>query len=182
MDELVKKAMSKWPNVPDCYGWLALDSRGHWFMRDEGVQSLGSFQSGIPGSKGSLLKHEKLIEFINRNYAVDEKGWCFFQNGPQRVFVELESTPYVWRVNEPFDIVAHTGESTQSKACLMDESGRVYLKTNIGFGLVHSLDVGLVAEALEKGICSLEECESESLADQNGYVISPQGIIQDKKE
>ena len=149
-------------------------------MRDEGVQSLGSFQSGIAGSKGSWLKHEKLIEFINRNYSVDEKGWYFFQNGPQRVFVELEITPYVWRVNEPFDIVAHTGESTQSKACLMDESGRVYLKTQLGFGLVHSLDVGLVAEALEKGICSLEECQSKALTDQNAYVMSPQGIIKDK--
>ncbi|WP_089952600.1 DUF2946 family protein [Limnohabitans sp. 2KL-3] len=180
MDDLVKKAMAKWPNVPDCYGWLALDSRGQWFMRDERVQNLGSFQSGVAGSKGSLLKHEKLIEFINRNYAVDEEGCCYFQNGPQKVFVELEITPYVWRVNEPFTPVAHTGVSSKALACLMDELGRVYLKTDLGFGLVHSLDVGLVAETLEKGNCVLEECESQALPGQNHYVMSPQSIVQEK--
>ena len=26
MDDIVKQALAKWPNVPDCYGWLALDS------------------------------------------------------------------------------------------------------------------------------------------------------------
>ncbi|MFM8464156.1 MAG: DUF2946 family protein, partial [Burkholderiaceae bacterium] len=23
MDEIVRQALAKWPNVPDCYGWLA---------------------------------------------------------------------------------------------------------------------------------------------------------------
>ncbi|WP_416346426.1 DUF2946 family protein, partial [Escherichia coli] len=22
--------MAKWPNVPNCFGWLALDRRGQW--------------------------------------------------------------------------------------------------------------------------------------------------------
>jgi hypothetical protein len=57
----------------------------------------------------------------------------------------------------------------------------VYLKTDLGFGLVHSLDVGLVAEALEKGNCVLEECESQVLPGQNHYVMSPQSIVQEKK-
>jgi len=30
MDEIVKAAIAKWPNVPHCYGWLALDARGQW--------------------------------------------------------------------------------------------------------------------------------------------------------
>ncbi|MEG1326098.1 MAG: DUF2946 family protein, partial [Janthinobacterium sp.] len=34
MDDLVKQALAKWPNVPHCYGWLGLDARGHWRMRD----------------------------------------------------------------------------------------------------------------------------------------------------
>ncbi|MFM7971511.1 MAG: DUF2946 family protein, partial [Betaproteobacteria bacterium] len=25
MDDIVKAALKKWPNVPACYGWLALD-------------------------------------------------------------------------------------------------------------------------------------------------------------
>ena len=67
MDDIVKQAMAKWPNVPHCYGWLGLDARGNWYMRDEHSQALGGFASAIQGAKGSLLQHEKLIEFIHRN-------------------------------------------------------------------------------------------------------------------
>jgi hypothetical protein len=35
MDEIVKQSLTKWPNVPHCYGWLALDARGAFRMRDE---------------------------------------------------------------------------------------------------------------------------------------------------
>src|SRR3990167_6791426 len=90
MDDIVKQAMAKWPNVPDCYGWLGLDARGDWYMRDDRVQVLGAFTSGVAGAKGSRLLHDKLIAFIQRNYQADEQGRWFFQNGPQRVYVELE--------------------------------------------------------------------------------------------
>ena len=174
MDELVRQAMAKWPRVPACHGWLALDSRGQWFMRDDRVQSLGSFQSGKPGTKGSLLRHEKLIDFIGRNYAADEQGRWYFQNGPQRVFVELESTPYVWRLDADFVPSAHTGQSTQVLDCLVDEQGRVYLQTRLGFGLVHTLDVGLVAEAIECGRWQPHDCLADELPSRYGFVTSPQ--------
>ena len=58
-------------------------------MRDDRVQALGQFASGVPGCKGSVLQHDKLIEFIGRNYAADAQGQWFFQNGPQRVYVCL---------------------------------------------------------------------------------------------
>ena len=98
MDDIVRQAMAKWPNVPDCYGWLGLDTRGNWYMRDDRAQSLGPFAGGVAGAKGSLLQHDKLIAFINRNYLADEQGRWFFQNGPQRVYVELAATPWIWRV------------------------------------------------------------------------------------
>ena len=41
MDEAVHRALAKWPNVPACYGWLALDRRGRWRMRDEHAQAHG---------------------------------------------------------------------------------------------------------------------------------------------
>ena len=176
MDDIVKQAMAKWPDVPDCYGWLGLDSRGQWFMRDDRVQSLGAFQSGIPGAKGSVLRHEKLIDFIHRNYAADEKGQWFFQNGPQRVYVELEQTPYVWRINANLEAVAQTGEISPVLTCSMDEVGHVYLKTLMGFGLVHTMDVGQVAEALAQGHWTLAHCDAKALPLQNGFVISPQAM------
>ena len=38
MDDIVKAALVKWPNVPHCHGWLGLDARGQWFMRDDRCQ------------------------------------------------------------------------------------------------------------------------------------------------
>ena len=44
MDDIVKQALAKWPNVPHCTGWLMLDRRGNWRMRDDAAQA-----SGRPG-------------------------------------------------------------------------------------------------------------------------------------
>jgi hypothetical protein len=175
MDDLVRQAMAKWPNVPDCYGWLGLDARGNWYMRDDRAQACGAFASGQAGCKGSLLKHDKLIEFIQRNYMADTTGQWYFQNGPQRVFVELEATPWIWRVSSDFQVQAHTGEAVTVQHCLLDENGRVYLQTNLGFGLVHTQDVSCVAEAIEAGLWSPQAVQSESLASRYAYVPSPQG-------
>ena len=38
MDDIVKQAMAKWPNVPACSGWLGLDARGNWWLRDAAAQ------------------------------------------------------------------------------------------------------------------------------------------------
>lgn len=174
MDDLVRQAMVKWPNVPDCFGWLGLDSRGQWYMRDDRAQALGPFQGAQQGAKGSLLRHEKLIGFIERNYEADGRGRWFFQNGPQRVYIELEATPYIWRLDQSFVPVAHTGKITQALACLLDENGHVYLATPLGLGLVHTLDVGWAAEAIEQGLWQVEDCRAADLPVQYGYVMSPQ--------
>ncbi len=163
MDEIVLQAMVKWPNVPHCYGWLGLDERGDWYMRDDRVQALGSFRDacrrGDKAAKGSRLTHEKLIAFIGRNYAceLDQEGreqW-FFQNGPQRVYVELAATPYIWRLSGDFSIQSHTGLRATYRACSLDKAGRVYLTTDKGLGLVHTQDVHMVADALERGVWQL---------------------------
>ena len=182
MDDIVKAALLKWPNVPDCYGWLGLDARGNWYLRDDGAQAAGPFcaPSAEPGrqaaSKGSLLKHEKLIDFIQRNYASNAQGQWFFQNGPQRVFVELEATPYVWRIgHEPdFDVTAHTGQVAITQRCIIDEHGRVYLETALGFGLVHTLDMLHAADAIERGLWVPQEVLAKDLHSRFGYVRSPQ--------
>ena len=75
MDEIVKAAMARWPNVPAVYGWLELTARGEWRI------------------KGEPIDNAAIRDFIARNYAHDGRGNWFFQNGPQRVFVSLEATP-----------------------------------------------------------------------------------------
>ena len=176
MDELVKQALAKWPNVPHCYGWLGLDARGNWYMRDDRAQAQGPFQAG-GAAKGSLLKHEKLIDFIGRNYEHDAQGQWFFQNGPQRVYVELELSPWVWRLSQSVagqvEVASHTGRVAQVQGCLLDELGRVYLPTDLGLGLVHTQDVGWVAEQVEQGHWRPQELLCAQLAARYGYVISP---------
>lgn len=173
MDDIVKQAMAKWPNVPDCYGWLGLDSRGDWYMRDDQVQALGGFASGVPGAKGSRLCHDKLIAFIQRNYQADARGRWFFQNGPQRVYVELELTPWIWRVQADYAIHAHTGEATTCRSALVDELGWLFLETPMGVGLVHTQDMDLAAQALESGRWGQRAVRRSELAGHYGYVASP---------
>jgi hypothetical protein len=173
MDDLVKQAMAKWPNVPDCYGWLGLDERGHWYLRDDAAQAQGSFQSAKPGAKGSLLQHEKLIEFIHRNYAVAANGAWYFQNGPQRVYVELALTPWVWRLASDFVLTAQTGQTATAQTCFSDELGRVYFQTDLGFGLLHTLDVPIAADGLALGVWPLESLVASGMPKRFGYQVSP---------
>ena len=116
------------------------------------------------------------MDFIARNYESDAAGQWFFQNGPQRVFVELEITPLIWRIADgsEFAVTAHTGAPAQVLACLLDEQGRVYLHTSAGFGLVHSLDMVLAADAIEAGVWVPEAVLARDLPTRFGYVCSPQ--------
>ncbi|PZO19987.1 MAG: DUF2946 domain-containing protein [Burkholderiales bacterium] len=169
MDDIVKAAMAKWPNVPNCFGWLGLDARGNWYMRDDRVQAAGPF----PQSKGSLLQHEKLIDFIQRNYAADDSGQWYFQNGPQRVYVELEDTPWVWRLQPDGRVLSHTGVEVQTQDSLLDESGRLYLVTNLGVGLVHSADVALAADWVGAGLWAPVPVEHAALQKRFGFMQRP---------
>ncbi len=180
MDDIVRQAIAKWPNVPDCYGWLALDARGNWYMRDDQAQAAGPFATpdatGSLVSQGSRLLHEKLIDFIARNYESDTRGQWFFQNGPQRVYVELQATPLIWRVDAApgLAVTSHTGQSAHVQRCIVDEQGRVYLQTDLGFGLVHTQDMTHAADAVEQGRWRPEELSAGDLPTRFGYVRSPQ--------
>ena len=171
MDEIVEAALRKWPNVPHCYGWLALDARGDWYMRDDRIQAAGPF----PQVKGSRIRHDKLLGFIHRNYAADAQGAWFFQNGPQRVYVELEAAPWVWRVQGgPVpEVQSHTGRVAQVAGAWVDEHGRLFLQADIGFGLVHSLDMEAASDALESGAWPLHELTFAAMPVRFGYRLQP---------
>lgn len=174
MDDIVKAALKKWPNVPACEGWLGLDARGDWYLRDDRAQAAGPF----PQVKGSRLLHENLREFIHRNYQPDEHGAWYFQNGPQRVYAELEVAPFVWgvqREGDAFRVTAHSGlEAGAVRTAWVDEHGRLFLATEGGFGLVRSLDMDTAADAVERGLWPVQETRFEVLPGHFGYVLSPQ--------
>lgn len=120
MDDIVKAAMLKWPQVPDCYGWLALDARGNWRMRDQRCQATGS--------AGDKIHNAALVAFINRNYQHDEQGRYYFQNGPQKVYVDLVCTPYICHYHQDQGWQLHTGVAlpTPGAAHLLDEGQIVF--------------------------------------------------------
>ncbi|HYC44078.1 MAG TPA: DUF2946 family protein [Burkholderiales bacterium] len=135
MDDQVLRGMAKWPNVPAVYGWLELDRRGNWLIR------------------GEPITNPTVTEYIGRNYERDAEGRWFFQNGPQRVFVQLEYTPFVYRAMSerprPLRIETHTGQAaTALTGAWMDEQGALLLETEHGVGVVHDHDLDAVLPAL----------------------------------
>lgn len=179
MDDIVKAALKKWPNVPDCYGWLALDARGDWYMRDERTQATGPF----PAVKGSRVTHDKLKAFIHRNYDHDDRGAWFFQNGPQRVYLQLEAAPFVMGVRRAgegasgeFVVETHTGQRVQAvKACWLDDQGRLFLDTDQGFGVVRSMDMDVAADAVAAGLWGEpQEMPFAEMPTRFGYCLQPQ--------
>ena len=141
MDDLVKQSLVKWPNVPHCYGWLGLDARGHWRMRDQQAQ-----QQMLPGDK---IAHVALLGFINRNYDEDERGCWFFQNGPQRVYLNLEATPYIARSDPQHGFVLQTGAPlVQVEQAYLCDNGALILRHGKIVAQVDDRDMAQVLAAL----------------------------------
>lgn len=153
MDDVVLAAMRKWPHVPACAGWLGLDARGRWWMRNAAAQAAGPFAG--PGSsaasKGEEVRHDKLCAFIARNYTHNGQGAWYFQNGPQRVYVELEHCPWVWRLDAGPSVCSHTGQMAQPQQAWLDEAGRLYLQCDLGLGVVHSQDMVHAIDRIDSG-------------------------------
>ncbi len=178
MEPIAAPPFSQWPNVPHCYGWLGLGNRGDWYMRDEATQAAGPFAGAgsHEQSKGSLLRHPHLLAFIGRNYLPDAQGRWYFQNGPQRVYVELQSAPWILRVDsaaQHFATSTHTGVHVEAQFAVSDEAGHVYLATDAGLGLVHTIDMLHLAEALDTGHWRMVQCEAAKLPGRFGFVRSP---------
>lgn len=148
MDESVRQALVKWPNVPHCYGWLALDARGAFRMRDDAAQA-----ANLPGD---VIRHPALLGFIFRNYACDARGAWYFQNGPQRVYVELEVTPFIARTDPAQGFVTHDGTAMgKIRRAFMTTDGQLLLESADKLALLDDRDLAecLPGLALDGRIC-----------------------------
>lgn len=137
MDEIVIRGMLKWPDVPAVYGWLSLDRRGSWMIKNVS----GRFER---------IANAAVNDFIGRNYAADEQGRWYFQNGPQRVFVALDYTPWVYRLDDSGEgLLAHTGVAPGSVAALyLDEAGALLVQADLGIGVLLDRDLPAFVELL----------------------------------
>lgn len=160
MDDIVKQAMAKWPNVPAVYGWLALDRRGNWLLKRE------------------RIPNPVITAFINRNYQHDEQGRWFFQNGPQRVYVALDYTPFVYRlpssaIDAAPTLETHTGLTVaRVEGAWIDESGVVLVATEYGPGMVEDRGLERLLPCFTQRDCSqLTDDEIDSRIDrvQQGF-------------
>ena len=128
---MVIRAMAKWPDVPDVFGWLSLDRRGRWLLQ------------------GEPILNRAAVAFVNRNYAADEQGRWFFQNGPQRVFVQLAYTPWIYRTTRSGACQTHTGLVTgPPRAVFLDQQGNLLLLAEPGVGLVDDRDLAELSECI----------------------------------
>ena len=152
MDEIVLRSMLKWPNVPSVYGWLRLDRRGRWLIRmpERTGTRAGDAASGAASAEPRFerIVNPAMIEFIGRNYNHDAEGRYFFQNGPQRVFVALECTPWIYRLDESgTHLVAHTGAAAGApRKSYFDEQGGLILVCEPGVGAVLDRDLAALAD------------------------------------
>ena len=205
MDEQVLRSLIKWPNVPDCFGWLALERRGQWLMVDDFAQ-----QNKLPGQ---VIQHNAFNELIRRNYASDSFGRFFFQNGPQRVFITLAATPWIVRII-PSDagpqLITQCHTSIKPDAALSDEHGNIYILGSItqtickdladqqfetrdhsSIALLHDHDLDLFSElaSIAEQACSfggswnwdgkqlpLDPILSEELSTKFGFIKQPMPI------
>ena len=142
MDEIVKAAMVKWPNVPKVFGWLKLDARGNWKVK--------SVRHSPDNPVFERMNNRAVIDFINRNYESDDEGRWFFQNGPQRVFVSLEHAPLVARLHDDGRVALHTdaASSARPSAVLIDEAMQPYFVTPGGLASLDDRDFGLFMESI----------------------------------
>ena len=124
MDQNVIDAVAKWPDVPAVYGWLNLDRRGNWRIKD------------------GIVTNPAIAAFIGRNYGCDARGAWFFQNGPQRVFVALACAPWVLRMASPGRLETHTGLAVSAPShAWIDDCGSLLLATEHGMGLICDRDL-----------------------------------------
>jgi len=154
VDDEVLRALERWPSVPAVFGWLRLDRRGNWRLVDRGRPDFDEARD----APGSTITNPRIVDFIARNYACDEHGRWFWQNGPQRVYVDIDAAPLVLRAvggaGERTDaaagadapgtvrFVAHTGaEVSRIDGAWTGPEDQLLLRTDLGGAVVHDLDL-----------------------------------------
>ncbi|MBC7803298.1 MAG: DUF2946 family protein [Candidatus Parcubacteria bacterium] len=150
MDQAVLRSMAKWPDVPDVYGWLSLDRRGNWLIR------------------GERIGNAALRDFIGRNYQPDARGSWYFQNGPQRVFVELAYTPLVLHA-EGEALFDQCGRPFHPLQAFLDEEGSVLMSGEPGVGLLDDRDLADYADRAQ----DLPEIKFAAVPGRFGFVRRP---------
>lgn len=157
MDDTVIAALARWPDVPAVFGWLSLTARGQWRLR------------------GEPIGNAAICEFIGRNYAGDDRGRWYFQNGPQRVYVSLDLTPWVYRLDMAGSVTTHTGIApTRCTGAALLDNDSVVLVTELGPGVVDDRDASRLLRILSDAAgrpLDTHGCERWLLGTDDAYLV-----------
>jgi len=160
VDEIVLRAQAKWPGVPDVYGWLSLDRRGRWLLRNPAREIY------------EPIGNAALRQFIARNYSCDARGRWFFQNGPQRVFIRLAYTPLVVRAHGE-TLLDQCGRILETGDAMLDEEGSVLLPADGSIALLDDRDLAAYAELQGDAIERLPRIQSRDVPGRFSFVLDP---------
>jgi hypothetical protein len=115
--------MPRLTSAPCCAGRTCLPATA-------GCRSTGAGRWRL---RGEAVTHAGLNDFLNRQYAHDQDGNYFVQNGPQRVFVELEYTPWVLRLTAEDRLETHVGEVVDEiRGAGIDDEGNLLIEIPTG--------------------------------------------------
>jgi len=160
MDDAVRKAQAKWPGVADVYGWLMLDRRGRWRLRNPARDAF------------EPIGNAALRAFIARNYASDSRGCWYFQNGPQRVFARLAYTPFVARMKDA-GFVDQCGQQFEATRAIVDEEGSLLLVADRGVALLDDRDLAAYADLHGDEVAALARIEAAGVAARFSFIADP---------
>lgn len=152
--------MARWPDAPAVHGWLALDRRGCWLLKEPATERF------------ARIGNAALREFIGRNYEADARGRWFFQNGPQRVFVSLRYTPLVLHYAGEA-VLDHCGRPVRPGATYVDEEGSVLMEVGRGIGLLDDRDLVRFSELVGERWEALPRLRSSEVPARFGFVREP---------
>ena len=65
-------------------------------------------------------------------------------------------------------VTSHTGRAATAGDAFVDERGRLFLASDIGLGIVHTLDMGAASDAVERGVWRPQEAAFETLVERFG--------------
>ena len=119
---------------------------------------------------GNVIQHTALNEFISRNYAYDSLGRYFFQNGPQRVFITLDATPWVARIipiKGGLQLLNQCGEEIKPQSALSDEKGNVYITGLITQSLSDKIDNTIFTRTALPSVALLHDHDLDLFSEQS---------------
>lgn len=159
-DPVVLEGLARWPDVPDAFGWLRLDRRGRWQLKNP---ARGAFEG---------IGNAALRAFIGRNYAADDSGRWFFQNGPQRVFVQLAYTPFVVRMDHG-TLLDQCDREFDARNEFLDDEGSVLLESVRGVAVLDHHDLAQFAELMETRLNRLPVLARAEVSGRFGFDPDP---------